>query len=210
VNGNWDEKELIAKARAVVERETAAVQALAEQLDKQIVPVLRMLGECEGHVLVTGAGTSRAMAERFAHLLSCSGTPALYISAADALHGTAGAITERDVVFIISKGGRSAEVNQFADVAKSRGARIVAQTEDPASPLARMADVVYQVRAVGEVDPFGGLMALGSSLVNGAAGDVLCALLVELNAYDLDEFGRTHPGGAVGEKLAQRDAAEEE
>jgi D-arabinose 5-phosphate isomerase GutQ len=197
----------VARARQVVEQESQAVAALAGQLDERITAVVDMLLNCEGHVLVAGAGTSHAMAQRFAHLLSCSGTPALCINAADSLHGGAGAVTGKDVVFIISKGGHSAEINQFAEIARGRGARIVAQTENPESVLARMSDAVYCVQAIGEVDPYG-MIATGSSLVNGAAGDVLCVLLLEARRYSREQFGHTHPGGAVGSKLAAAQGGE--
>jgi D-arabinose 5-phosphate isomerase GutQ len=156
-------------------------------------------------VLIAGAGTSRAVAQRFAHLLSCCGTPALPISAADALHGGAGAVTGRDVVYIISKGGESEEVNRFAAIARERGARVIAQTEAPTSSLAAMADAVFVARTVGEVDPYG-MVATGSSLVNSAACDVLCVLLLELRGYSQEAFGQTHPGGAVGQTLERREA----
>jgi arabinose-5-phosphate isomerase len=193
---------LINRAKEIVEQEARGVQAFGDQLDENLVDVIELLLNCQGHVLVTGAGTSHAMAQRFAHLLSCCGTPALAISAADAIHGGSGAITDRDVVFIISKGGQSAEINQFAEIAQTRGAKIIAQTENPASPLAQMSDAVYQVKAAGEVDPYG-MIATGSSLVNGAAGDVLCVLLLKLRGYTQEQFGLTHPGGAVGRKLAK-------
>lgn len=194
--------EMIARAREVLYREARAIEALSDQLDECLAEVVDLLLHCDGHVLVTGAGTSRAIAERFAHLLCCCGTPALFISAADSLHGSAGAIRPKDVVFVISKGGRSAEVNRFVEIARSRGAKVIAQTEDPEAELAQISDVVFPVKAVGDVDPFG-MMALGSSLVNGAAGDVLCVLLLELQEYSLAAFGRTHPGGAVGEMLSE-------
>lgn len=193
---------LIDKARQVVLREAAAIKALAEQFDSGLERVVRLLIECRGHILTTGAGTSHAMAQRFAHLLSCCGVPALCIDAGDALHGGAGAITSNDVLFVISKGGQSAEVNQLAQIAKERGAKVVAQTENPDSALARLSDAVYRVQAVGDVDPYG-MIATGSSLVNGAAGDVLCALLLEAKRYTREEFGRTHPAGAVGRKLSE-------
>jgi len=193
--------DLIARAREIVALEAQAVQALADQFDERLDDVLRLLLHCRGHVLVAGAGTSRAMAQRLAHLLSCSGTPALFISASDGLHGGSGAITPDDVVYVISKGGHSAEINQFAQIARSRGARVIAQTENPESPLAELSDVIFQVQAVGDVDPYG-MVATGSSLVNGAAGDVLCVLLLELRNYTREAFGQTHPGGAVGKKLA--------
>ncbi len=193
-------EKLLARAREVVTREAKGVAALAAQLDEHVLEVVDLLYACQGHVLVAGVGTSHAVAQRLAHLLSCSGTPALCVDAADALHGGAGAVTDRDVVYLISKGGRSAEVNRFAEIARARGAQIVAQTEDPESPLGQMADAVYPVRAEGKVDPWG-MIATGSSLVNSAAGDVLCVLLLERRGYTREAFGKTHPGGAVGEKL---------
>lgn len=194
--------DLIKRAREVVEREASAVQALAAQFDQRLAGVVDLLLNCQGHVLVTGAGTSYAVAQRLAHLLSCCGTPALVISAADGLHGGSGAIRPDDVVYIISKGGQSAEINQFADLARARGAKIIAQTEKPESQLGQMADAVYQVVTPAEADPYG-MIATGTSLVNCAAGDALCVLLLELRGYSREEFGLTHPGGAVGHKLAQ-------
>jgi len=195
-------KEIVLRAKEIVQREAKAVRALATQLDDDLADVLSLLLNCKGHVLVTGAGTSRAIAQRLAHLLSCSGTPSLFISASDGLHGGSGAVTKNDVVYLISKGGHSAEINQFAEIARSRGAKLIAQTENPGSPLAQMCDAVYKVKAEGDVDPYG-MVATGSSLVNGAAGDVLCVLLLELRGYTQEAFGQTHPGGAVGKKLAE-------
>jgi arabinose-5-phosphate isomerase len=200
MEGQWGD-EVVARAREVVRREAAAVAALGEQLGEGLAQVLEALLGCEGHILVTGAGTSHAVALRLAHLLACCGRPALYVSAADALHGGGGAVTGRDVLYVVSKGGQSAEVNEFVRIAAERGATIVAQTEDPDSPLARMSDAVYCVRAGGEVDPYG-MIATGSSLVNAAAGDVLCVLLLEATGYSRERFGETHPGGAVGRRLA--------
>ena len=194
--------EIVARAREVVQNEAEAVGALAGQFDESLADVVSLLIECRGHVLVTGAGTSRAVAQRLAHLLSCSGTPSLFINASDGLHGGSGAVTPDDIVYVISKGGHSAEINQFAEIARGRGARLIAQTENPESPLAQMSDAVFKVKAVGEVDPYG-MVATGSSLVNGAAGDVLCVLLLEQRGYTRGAFGKTHPGGAVGKKLVQ-------
>jgi arabinose-5-phosphate isomerase len=194
---------LIARAQEVVEREAHAVAALAEQFNSTLADVVEALLHCKGHVLVTGTGTSHAMAQRMAHLLACCGTPALCINAADSLHGGAGAVTKNDVVFVISKGGGSAEINQFAEIARTRGAKVIAQTERPDSPLGRMSDLVFRIKTVGNVDPYG-MVATGSSLVNGAACDALCVLLLELRGYSKEAFGTTHPGGAVGKRLAER------
>jgi D-arabinose 5-phosphate isomerase GutQ len=191
---------MVARAREVVATEASAVAALKEQLNADFVKAARMMLECEGHILTAGAGTSCAMAQRFAHLLACCGTPALFISAANSIHGGAGAISEKDIVYIISKGGQSTEINTFAQIAKDRGARIIAHTEKPGSTLGRLSDAVVQVTAPESADPYG-MIATGSSLMNGAACDVLCVLLLELRGYTKEQFGHTHPGGAVGVKI---------
>jgi len=190
------------RAREVIAREAAGVKALTEQFDESVVQIARLMLGCRGHILIAGAGTSRAVAQRFAHLLSCCGTSALALNAADCLHGGAGAITSRDLVYVISKGGHSREINSLVEIARNRGAKIIAHTENPDSPLAKMSDAVYRIKAPEDVDPYG-MIATGSSLVNGAACDVLCVLLLELRGYTKEQFGTTHPEGAVGKRLAK-------
>jgi len=199
--GNLDKKNIKSRSKSVIEDEAMAVKELVNQMDEGLAPVVEILFNCQGHILVTGSGTSRAVAVRFAHLLSCCGTPALFISATDALHGGSGAIKSEDVIYIISKGGQSAEINQFAQLVKDRGAKVIAHTEKPDSLLGKMSDAVFHIVTKGDVDPYG-MIATGSSLVNSAACDVLCKLLLEARGYTKDDFGKTHPGGAVGKKLA--------
>lgn len=192
--------QMLARAGEVIEAEARAVSALRGQLTPELVSVAKLMLDCRGHILTAGAGTSSAMAQRFAHLLACCGTPALFISAANAIHGGAGAISDKDIVYIISKGGQSTEINTFAQIAKDRGAKVVAHTEKPDSPLGRISDAVVHVTAPEDADPYG-MIATGSSLVTGATCDVLCVLLLELRGYTKEQFGHTHPGGAVGVKI---------
>jgi D-arabinose 5-phosphate isomerase GutQ len=198
----FSRKILLKKAQSVLEQEGNAVLQLTRQISEVVMEIAEFMLNCKGHILVTGAGTSRAVSQRFAHLLACCGTPALFINAADALHGGAGAITSNDIVYVISKGGKSREINTFVEIAKSRGAKIVAHTENPNSPLAQLSDLLYHIVAPPAVDPYG-MIATGSSLVNSAACDVLCVLLLTLRGYSKQAFGETHPEGAVGVKLAQ-------
>ena len=195
-----DDKKLIELARETVICEARAVEALTSQMDESLKNITALMMNCKGRILVAGAGTSRAVAQRYAHLLACCGTAALAINAADALHGGAGAICADDIVWIISKGGESQEINTFVDIARFRGARIIAQTENADSELAKKSDVIYHIRTTGEVDPYG-MIATGSSLVNSAACDVICGLLLRLRGYTKAQFGSTHPEGAVGNKL---------
>ena len=200
-----DDARIRALAAEVIERESAAVASLAEQLPDTFVDAVRLLLECQGKVLVSGSGTSHAVALRFAHLLSCVGTPALFLHPGDSQHGASGAVAAGDVWIGLSKGGETTEVVFLAGVAAKRGAQVMAITEKPDSSLGRLANVVLQVTAPEGVDPFG-MVATGSSLFNSAFCDAICVALLELRGYSIDDFGETHPGGAVGHKIRENDA----
>ena len=199
-----DERAIRDLAASVVERESAAVAGIVPQLPDTFVPALRMLLDCTGHVIVSGSGTSHAVALRFAHLLSCVGTPALFLHPGDSQHGAAGAVRPEDVWIGLSKGGETIEVIFLAGVAKKRGAKVIAITEEPASTLGQLADIVLKVEAPDGVDPFG-MVATGSSLVNSAFCDAICVALLELRGYSVDDFGETHPGGAVGHAIKENE-----
>ncbi len=193
--------DILELASNVILQESEAVAALASQLDSSFVRAVDLMLHCRGHVLVAGSGTSHPVAARLAHLLSCCGTPALFIHPGDSQHGLSGAVTEKDVLILISKGGETSEVNHLARIARKRGATLIAITEQPASTLGSLCDLVLRVQAPPDVDPYG-MIATGSSLVNSAFGDALCVVLLRLRGYTRDEFGETHPGGAVGQKLS--------
>lgn len=194
--------EILQIACATIEQESAAVANLVTQLNHNFVKAAQLLLNCQGHVLVAGSGTSHPVAARLAHLLSCCGTPSLFIHPGDSQHGLSGAVIKQDVLIAISKGGETTEVNHLAAIAKSRGASLIALTEKPASTLGRLADVVLQVQPPANIDPYG-MIATGSSLVNSAFGDALCVVMLRLRNYSLEKFGETHPGGAVGRKLKE-------
>jgi len=193
--------EILNLARSVIQREIDGIATLMDQMDDSFVEVVEKMLDCEGHVLVTGAGTSNPVAARLAHLLSCCGTPALFIHPGDSQHGLAGAVTGKDILIAISKGGETTEINHLAQVAKARGATVIAMTEKPESTLGKMSHAILPVKAPPEGDPHG-MIATGSSLVNSAMGDALCVVLLQLRGYSLEKFGETHPGGAVGRKLS--------
>jgi arabinose-5-phosphate isomerase len=195
-----ENKEILDIAAQVIQQESIAAARVAEQLSSSMVETVRLLLSCQGHVLVAGAGTSHPVGARLAHLLSCCGTPALFIHPGDSQHGLSGAVTERDVLIAISKGGETTEVNHLARIAKSRGAKLVALTEKPDSTLGALADIVLQVVAPPEVDPYG-MIATGSSLVNSIFCDALCVVMLKLRGYSQAAFSQTHPGGAVGIKV---------
>jgi arabinose-5-phosphate isomerase len=195
-----NELEILEMATNVIALESKAVASLAKQLKPTLVLAARAMLDCTGHVIVAGSGTSHAVALRFAHLLSCCGTPALFLHPGDSQHGSAGAIRSEDVLIALSKGGETTEVNFLAKVAKERGALVIGITEKPASTLGKLSDITLEITTPEGVDPYG-MIATGSSLLNSAFCDALCVVLLNLRGYSVEQFGQTHPGGAVGRML---------
>ena len=195
-----DEQQIMEMATDVISLESKAVASLVEQLKPSLVQAAQAMLNCRGHVIVAGSGTSHAVALRFAHLLSCCGTPALFLHPGDSQHGSAGAVRAEDILVALSKGGETTEVNFLAKVAKERGAMVIGITEKPASTLARLSNITLEIKAPEDVDPYG-MIATGSSLFNSAFCDALCIVLLNLRGYSVEQFGQTHPGGAVGLKL---------
>jgi len=192
--------EMIALAKETIRKEANGVLSLLDQFTDSLFYAAKLMYGCKGHVLVAGAGTSNSVARRLAHLLSCCGTPALLIDVGDSQHGLSGAIRKNDVLVALSKGGHTQEIITLVTVAKERGAKVIAITEKPESELGKESDVILKVVAPEDVDPFG-MVATGSSLVNSAFGDALCVVLFKMRGYSIEQFGETHPGGAVGKKL---------
>lgn len=195
-----NDQQILDMAAAVIEQESQAVASLVKQLKPTLAKAAQAMLGCKGHVIVAGSGTSHAVALRFAHLLSCCGTPALFLHPGDSQHGLAGAVRAEDVLVVLSKGGETTEVNFLANVAKERGAFVIGITEHPASTLARISDITLEIRAPEGIDPYG-MIATGSSLFNSAFCDALCVVLLNLRGYSKEQFGQTHPGGAVGRKI---------
>ena len=190
--------EILAAARAVVDREARAVTALSSQLDNTFVSIVRSILAVSGKVITTGTGTSGMMSERLAHLLAVSGTPAFYLPCLDALHGGLGAITSDDFVIAISKGGHSTEMIELTQKLVTRDIPVVALTENATSPFAAAATTVALITTIPtDADP-GGLIAMGSTLVSGAWGDALAATLMRLRNHSWRDVIANHPGGIVG------------
>lgn len=195
------DSDLYRAARSVIKAGAEAVAAVAEQIDGSFDASVDLLLNCSGKVFVAGAGTSGTVARRLAHLLSVSGTPAVYMPPADALHGSLGAITGTDVVICISKGGSSAELNEFTRRAKVRGATAIAMTARADSELANISDVVVVLTSPAGVDP-GEAIAMGSTLAMSAWGDALAVSLMRIRRYPWTEVLFTHPSGHVGTMTA--------
>lgn len=198
---NRQERPFLEEARAVLESEGRAVAALAAQIDSSFVDALALILDCQGHVLVSGGGTSGTVARRAAHLLSCAGAPALYLDAGLSFHGSAAAVTADDRLLAFSKGGETDELNQLVRVARLRGAKVIAVTANPQSTLGRSSDVVLCITTPDELDPQNAI-GIGSTLAAAALADALCFAVLSVRGFDRGFFSQIHPGGAVGKRLA--------
>ncbi|RYZ29972.1 MAG: SIS domain-containing protein, partial [Propionibacteriaceae bacterium] len=178
-----DASAALSDARELVRREAQALAGLAEQLDASFVQVVETVLATTGKVVTTGTGTSGIMAERLAHLLAVTGTPAFYLPCLDALHGGMGAITPDDLVIALSKGGQSVELTELVTRLVERGVDVVAVTERPRSPFGSAATLVVTITTEPADADLGGLIATGSTLVVGAWGDALAAVLMQIRSY---------------------------
>jgi arabinose-5-phosphate isomerase len=193
-----NEQEILSLGRSVIRAEGEVIVEVAEQLGDSFVRAVQMVAGCTGTILITGAGTSGATARRMAHLFATCGMRAFFVHSAEALHGASAAVGPGDLLLALSKAGRSAEINGFAQVTKDRGGQVICLTWEPDSPLGRMSDVVLvirpDVRGEGE-----GVLPFGSTLANGAVGDAICLAAKRLRGFDLATLVQTHPAGATSD-----------
>jgi len=189
--------ELLTMARSVIEAESRAVLSTLDSLDDAFVQTARLMSRCRGKVLVTGSGTSGAVAIRAAHLLSVGGTPAFYLSPADGLHGGLGVLRPGDIVLALSKSGGSDELNEFCSRGRALCGCLLVITASPGSALAAMADHVVRLTLDDDAD-LGMVVATGSSLATAAAIDALVEIGRVVRGYDWKDLFFTHPAGAVG------------
>ncbi len=198
-----NDQELLEQAQNMIRAEGKVVAETADQLGDSFVAAARMIANATGIVLTTGAGTSGTIARRMAHLFGTTGMHAFYVNSAEALHGPSAMTNDGDVLIAISKGGSSMEINQFASLARKRGAKVISLTWEPDSELAKLSDVVLIVRPdeSGEGD---GVLPFGSTLANGAVGDALCLVCKNLRGFDLGTMVETHPSGDTAARILRR------
>lgn len=197
-----DDREVIDLARGVINANGRAVLAAIDAIDGAFVQVARLLADCKGKVLVTGSGTSGNVASRAAHLLSVCGTPAFYLSPADGLHGGLGVLQPNDIVLALSKGGSSAELNDFCARARTLCRHLVVVTASTGTPIAALTDHVIRLDLEADTD-LGSVVATGSSLAIATAVDALAEVARVARNYSWDDLLFTHPSGAVGRDAQQ-------
>ena len=199
--------DLLRIAEGVIADDARAVAAIGQKLGPEFVEAVLLLSGCRGKVLVAGLGVSGATARRVAHILSVAGTASLFVHAADGLHGGLGSVSEGDVLIAISRGGDTDELNEFVRRAKLKGAQVVGMTQSRKVPLGQLVDIALEVVVPGDVDP-GGMIGTGSSLAASALGDALAIATMKVRGYTWSNFEFTHPAGAVGKVIHEREHGE--
>ena len=185
----------LAVARRVLDVEIAAVRALAERLGLEFSRAVDLLLGCDGKVVVSGLGKSGIVCRKIAATLASTGTPALFLHAADI-----GMLARGDAFLAVSNSGRTPELVALLAPARRLGLPVLAMSGDPASPLARGADVVLDTSVAAEACPLG-LAPTASTTVTLALGDALAIALLERRGFRDDDFASLHPGGSLGRRL---------
>jgi arabinose-5-phosphate isomerase len=194
---------LLARARAALRIETQAVAALTVRIGEEFVQACELILSCRGRVVVSGIGKSGHIGSKIAATLASTGTPSFFLHPAEASHGDLGMVTGEDVLLALSNSGTTEELLRIVPLVKRLGARLIAVTGQPASPLARLADVHLDASVEREACALN-LAPTASTTACLALGDALAVALLEARGFSEQDFARSHPGGALGRRLLTR------
>ena len=197
------EHSILKAAIRTIEMEAAAVQQLIKQLDGQFEHAIECLADCTGRIVISGIGKSAIIAQKIVATFNSTGCPAIFLHAADAIHGDLGMIQQDDVVIIISKSGESSEIKVLVPLIKNFGNCIIAITGNTSSYLARKSDFVINTTVEQEACP-NNLAPTTSTTAQLVMGDAIAVCLMEKKGFNIEDFAKLHPGGALGKKLYLR------
>lgn len=184
-------------------RAAEAIQMAAERLDENVEKAVDILLSCRGKVIVTGMGKTGIIARKIAATLASTGTTAIFLHAAEGIHGDLGILQKDDVVIAISNSGNTRELISIIPYFKFNRIPIIALTGNLESALAKNADVVVDCKVPKDYEPFG-LVPTASTTVALAMGDAICVSLLKMRDFKETDFAKIHPGGTIGKKLLLR------
>lgn len=192
-------------ARQTIRIEAEALLALAESLDEgtDFQACVEAIAATPGRLVITGIGKSAIVAQKITATLNSTGTPALFLHAADAIHGDLGMIRNHDLVLCISKSGESSEIKVLVPLVRNFGNPLIAMTANRQSTLARQADFLLWTPIEQEADP-NNLAPTASTTAQMALGDALAVALLAHKGFSPGDFAKFHPGGALGKQLYLR------
>jgi len=196
-------KAILAIAKKTIETEGDAIHNLSNLLDEQFADAVDCILHSAGRVVISGIGKSAIIASKIVATLNSTGTPAIFMHAADAIHGDLGTIQKDDVVICISKSGNTPEIKMLVPLIKQGGNKLIGITGKTDSFLGEQADYVLNTYVSKEACP-NNLAPTTSTTAQLVIGDALAICLLELRGFSSRDFAKYHPGGTLGKRLYLR------
>lgn len=194
---------IISAALATIQLEADSISKLKDFIDDSFVKAVENIAASKGRLVVSGIGKSAIIAQKIVATFNSTGTPALFMHAADAIHGDLGMIQKGDVIIIISKSGESPEIKLLVTLIKNFGNTIIAIVGSVSSFLAIQSDIILNTTVDQEACP-NNLAPTTSTTAQMVMGDALAICLMQIKGFDTADFAKFHPGGMLGKKLYLR------
>lgn len=187
-------------AISTIEDEYNSIYKLKDYIDNSFVEAVNTIFNSKGRVVITGIGKSATIATKIVATLNSTGTPAIFMHAADAIHGDLGIIQKEDVVICISNSGNTPEIKVLTPMLKSLGAALIGMVGNTSSYLAKQSDIVINTTVENEASP-GNPAPTCSTTAQLVMGDALAMALLHCRGFTANDFARYHPGGSLGKQL---------
>jgi arabinose-5-phosphate isomerase len=199
-NSNLDTKDIIGFGKEVIKLQSDSIKNLVDLIDENFEAAIKLILDSKGRVVVTGIGKSAIIANKIVATLNSTGTPAIFMHAADAINGDLGIIKKDDVIICISKSGNTPEIKDLVPFLNMNNNPLISITGDVNSFLARNSAVVLSSYVDIEVCP-NNLAPTNSTTAQLVIGDALAVTLVKIKGFTSNDFAKFHPGGSLGKKL---------
>ena len=194
---------IIPFALRTIELETNAISGLTLFINEDFEKAVKAIANSKGRLIVSGIGKSAIIAQKIVATLNSTGTPSVFMHAADAIHGDLGMIQTDDIVLVISKSGNSPEIKVLAPLVKNFGNTLIGMVGNTESFLAQNSDIILNTTVEQEACPIN-LAPTSSTTAQMVMGDALAVCLMEIKEFNSSDFAKYHPGGALGKKLYLR------
>jgi arabinose-5-phosphate isomerase len=195
-----EHREIIAMAKAAIQEEAEAAAKVSEFVDESFAKAVEAILKSTGRLIITGIGKSANIAAKIVATLNSTGTPSVFMHAADAIHGDLGIVQKDDIVLCISKSGNTPEIKVLIPLLENMGNPIIAIVGNTESFLAQHADYVFNTTVAKEACP-NNLAPTSSTTAQLVMGDALAITLLNARGFTDKDFAKYHPGGALGKKL---------
>lgn len=194
------QERIIGFGREAVEAELQSLAVLPERIGRHFAQAVEHIRHSDGRLIISGIGKSAIIAQKIVATLNSTGTPAVFMHAADAIHGDLGLIQRNDTVLLISKSGNTPEIKALIPLIQRFGNRLIGMTGNRNSELARASDLLLDVEVDREACP-NNLAPTTSTTAQLLMGDALAIALLKLRNFSSEDFSRYHPGGSLGRQL---------